>query len=143
MPWRRDAPFGGFSSTKPWLPLPQDHLERAVDQQDGEPGSVLSRSRRFLRWRAAQPALRTGTIELLDADEPVLALVRAQAGQRLLCVFNLAADVARFASPMALEPAPGHGFESSFEGGIITLPGYGAFFGTIRTDDEHGGGGNG
>jgi len=136
MPWRRDAPFGGFSTVKPWLPLPQDHLAAAVDAQERDAHSVLNRTRRFLRWRADQPALHAGTMELLDAQEPVLALVRASRAQRVLCVFNLAADSARYTSPMTVEPASDHGFEASLEGDCITLPGYGAFFGTIAADRE-------
>jgi alpha-glucosidase len=132
MPWRRDAPNGGFSSARPWLPLPQDHLARAVDRQETEPGSVLHRTRQFLHWRRDQPALRHGPIRFVDAPAPLLALERAEAGRRLLCLFNLGAEAARFVSPSAVEPATGHGFESGFEDGIITLPGYGAFFGFGR-----------
>jgi alpha-glucosidase len=143
MPWRRDAPFGGFSTVKPWLPLPQDHLARAVDRQEEDPRSVLARTRRFLRWRREQPALRTGAIRFVDAQAPLLVLERAHASQRLLCVFNLGAEAARFRSPMALEPVSGHGFEASFEGGIITLPGYGAFFGTTSPRQGHQGGNDG
>jgi alpha-glucosidase len=143
MPWRRDAPFGGFSTVKPWLPLPQDHLARAVDRQEEDPRSVLARTRRFLRWRREQPALRTGAIQFVDAQAPLLAFERAHASQRILCVFNLGAEPARFDSPMALEPASGHGFEARFAGDIVTLPGYGAFFGTVPPRQGHQGGNDG
>ena len=53
-------------------------------------------------------------------------------------MFNLGAEAARFTSPMTLEPALGHGFESSFEGGVVTLPGYGAFFGTVAGSSSRG-----
>lgn len=129
MPWRSDAPNGGFSSARPWLPLPQDHLARAVDRQRAEPQSVLHRTRQFLHWRRRQPALCSGAIRFVDAPAPLLALVREQPGQALLCVFNLGTEAARLVSPIAIEPVSGHGFESGFESGIITLPGYGAFFG--------------
>ncbi|MEM7026316.1 MAG: alpha-glucosidase, partial [Pseudomonadota bacterium] len=64
---------------------------------------------------------------------PILVVRRTRADQQLLCVFNLGADAARFVAPMALESLPGHGFQSDIQGGVITLPGYGAFFGTIRS----------
>jgi alpha-glucosidase len=143
MPWRSDASFGGFSSVKPWLPLPQDHLARAVDRQEDDPGSVLARTRRFLHWRREQPALRTGHIRFVDAPAPLLALVRAHARQELLCVFNLGAEAARFDSGMALAPAQGHGFDAGLDGATVTLPGYGAFFGTIPPRQGHQGGNDG
>lgn len=143
MPWRRDAPFGGFSSVKPWLPLPQDHLARAVDRQEDDPHSVLNRTRRFLHWHREQPALRTGDICFVDAPAPLLAFTRAHARQELFCLFNLGAEAARFSSPMALEPAQGHGFEARYEDGIVALPGYGAFFGTIPPGQRHQGGNDG
>lgn len=137
MPWRGDAPFGGFSSVQPWLPVPQDHLARAVDRQERDPRSVLNRSRRFLHWRREQPALCTGDIRFLDTQAPLLALVRAHPRQELLCVFNLGAEAARFESRMALEPASGHGFEAGIDGATVRLPGYGAFFATIPPRPEH------
>jgi alpha-glucosidase len=143
MPWRRDASYGGFSTVKPWLPLPQDHLLRAVDRQEDDPHSVLARTRRFLRWRRAHPALRAGSIRFVDAPPPVLALVRSEASQNLLCVFNLGTEAASWASPLACQPAPGHGFEASFEGGTITLPAYGAFFGTLQQGHGAQGGNDG
>jgi alpha-glucosidase len=143
MPWRCDAPNGGFSSARPWLPLPQDHLGRAVDRQAADPHSVLHRTRRFLHWRRAQPALRTGGIRFLDAPAPVLALVRDHPDQSLLCLFNLGAEPAHFAGPRSLEPALAHGFDAGVEDGTITLPGYGAFFGALRPDQDLRGGGHG
>jgi alpha-glucosidase len=143
MPWRRDAPFGGFSSVKPWLPLPQDHLARAVDRQEQDQRSVLSRTRRFLRWRREQPALLTGDIRFVDTPAPLLAFEREHARQRLLCVFNLGAETARFEASAAVEPAPGHSFEAGLEGGMITLPGYGAFFGTAPPRQGQQGGNDG
>jgi alpha-glucosidase len=104
---------------------------------------VLARTRRFLRWRREQPALRTGAIRFVDAQAPLLAFERAHASQRMLCVFNLGAEPARFDSPMALEPASGHGFEARFAGDIVTLPGYGAFFGTVPPRQGHQGGNDG
>ena len=38
MVWENGAQNGGFSSAKPWLPVPHDHLARAVDKQAGRPG---------------------------------------------------------------------------------------------------------
>ena len=144
MPWRRDAPFGGFSSVRPWLPLPQDHLARAVDRQEDDPHSVLNRTRRFLHWRREQPALRTGDIRFVDAPAPLLAFTRAQARQAAALRCSISAPSRRAsAARWLLEPRAGHGFEARYEDGIVTLPGYGAFFGTVLPGQRHQGGNDG
>ncbi|MGI9492824.1 MAG: alpha-glucosidase, partial [Geminicoccaceae bacterium] len=89
LPWSGGAPTAGFTHGKPWLPVPREHLTLAVDQQETAPNSVLARTRKFLHWRQAQPALLTGDIRFLEAEPPVLALIRKTTDQRLLCVFNL------------------------------------------------------
>jgi alpha-glucosidase len=131
MPWQGDAPFGGFSDVKPWLPLPDAHLALAVDRQLADPQSVVSSTRRILAWRKGQPALRLGSKRFLDAPAPILALVRAHAGEALLCAFNLGSAPARFTAPGRVEPLPEVGFTSALEGATIGLPGYGAFFGRL------------
>jgi alpha-glucosidase len=131
MPWQGDAPFGGFSDAKPWLPLPDAHLALAVDRQLADPESVLSCARRFLAWRKGQPALRVGSKRFMDAPAPVLALLRAHAGEALLCAFNLGPAPARCTAPGRVEPLPEAGFTSALEGTTIGLPGYGAFFGRL------------
>jgi alpha-glucosidase len=129
MPWRAAAPYAGFSEQRPWLPVPQDHLARAVDRQEADPGSVLQRTRRFLRWRREQPALLTGAVRFLDTPAPVLALTRTAGAQQVLGVFNLSPAPVALAAPLPCAALPGHGFEADFDGGRISLPGYGAFFG--------------
>ena len=50
MPWSHDKTNGGFSDTKPWLPVAVEHLEQAVDLQDRDPSSdalVLPRDGRL------------------------------------------------------------------------------------------------
>ncbi len=129
MPWAQAGPFGGFSAVKPWLPMPAAHLPLAVDRQEGDPGSVLSSTRRFLLWRRAQPALIRGGARFVEAPEPILALLREHGDDALLCVFNLGPEAVDFRSPAAVAPLEGHGFAAGFEDGVIKLPGYGAFFG--------------
>jgi alpha-glucosidase len=131
MPWRHDAAAGGFSTAKPWLPVPPDHLARAVDRQEHAPDSVLNRTRRFLRWRRDQPALLTGDIRFLDAEPPVIALVRRHQRQSLLCLFNLGPDATRFDSDLPVRAVRGHGFATDMAGQSVALPGYGMFFGTL------------
>jgi alpha-glucosidase len=89
MPWRADAPFAGFSPIEPWLPVPPEHVARAVDRQDGDPASTLTFFRHFLAWRKQHPVFRDGDIRFVDAPEPILAFERTLGDERRLVVFNL------------------------------------------------------
>ena len=131
MPWAGGGLAAGFTGGKPWLPVPVDHLDFAVDRQEGDLHSVLNRTRTFLHWRKAQPALLTGDIEFLRAEPPLLALIRETAEQRLLCLFNLGAAPSHFEAPSVLEPVPGSGFTAEVDASRIVLAGYGAFFGAL------------
>jgi len=89
MPWQSEETNAGFSTVKPWLPIPASHLPLAVDQQADVPDSLLAFYRRLLHWRRQQPALIQGEMRLLECHPEVLAFVRTAPGQTLLCVFNL------------------------------------------------------
>ena len=84
-----DAPGGGFtSSTTPWLPL-GDCAAVNVGRQIDDPGSMLSLYRRAIRARSASPALRVGTIRVIEqAPEGCLAFVREAPASRALAALN-------------------------------------------------------
>lgn len=135
LPWT-DAPLAGFSDATPWLPIPDDHLLRSIQAQEADSGSVLQATRRFLRWRKAQPALVHGDIRFLDSHEPVLAFLRHHGDTRLLVAFNLSATPVDWrlpaelrdtgATPVALDD---HGLLAGvLSGDGIRLPGRGSFF---------------
>lgn len=129
MPWTAAERNGGFSSARPWLPIPPQHLELAADRQIGDDGSVLSHYRRMLRLRRRHSALRTGDLTFLDAPEDVLAFARSLPGETLVCAFNFAPG----ARTLALPPggwvdllAP----DRRAVDGDLNLAAFGAFFGS-------------
>jgi alpha-glucosidase len=93
MPWTRGAAHAGFSTIaapgEPWLPLDPLHDGLSVDCQESDRDSTLTFARRMIALRQAHAALRCGNLIFLEAPEPVLAFVREDDGERLLCVFNL------------------------------------------------------
>ena len=99
MPWTMGAPNAGFSAAEPWLPLDPRHDALAVDIQLGDPASTLAFARRMIALRKARPALRTGTMRFLDAAPGILAFEREQAGDRVLCVFNLSGQPCEWTPP--------------------------------------------
>ncbi len=133
MVWERQAPNGGFSSARPWLPVPDAHLAMAVGAESRDEASVLAHYKRLLAFRRAHPALRTGTIRFVDAPEDVLAFVRAGSGETILCAFNLGREDARVTAPAALTPLAGTGFAATPEAdglSVMLKPGE-AFFGLL------------
>ena len=135
MPWRHDAPHAGFSAVEPWLPVGDAHVPLAVDRQLADPNSCLHATRRFLRWRQGQPALRRGTIRFLDAPPDCVVFIRVTSEVQMLVAFNLSASartvpVPPGAAPVAVE---GHGLGGRCDGGEIQLPPYSAYFGRLPT----------
>ena len=134
MPWQAGAPQAGFSAGTPWLPIPHEHLLRAVDQQADDPDSGYARVRRFLHWRRNEPAMREGGLRFLDAPEPILAFLREKHGEGILCLFNLSAQAQQLTPEILIGAAPHglgapvalRGFEAkaSADGGI-SLPPFG------------------
>jgi alpha-glucosidase len=130
MPWT-DTRDAGFSAGTPWLPVPDEHRALAVTRQEADPDSVLNGFRRFMRWRHAQPALRWGDIQFIDAAEPVLAFTRSLDGQTLAVFFNLGAAPVELALPMQgdMQIIEGHGLaQGQRDGDRLLLPAYGAWF---------------
>jgi alpha-glucosidase len=140
MVWDRAAPQAGFSTApRTWLPIAPEHVALAAHDQAREAGSLHGVYRRLLAWRRTQPALRGGSIELLAADDAVLAFVRRSADatvQPLLCAFNLGGTQARYDLPREFAaavpvpddlPLP----RCTLQGQTLVLPPYGVLFATL------------
>ncbi len=102
MVWDAGRAHGGFSTARPWLPVPYEHAVMAVDAQEADPHSILHHYRSTLAFRKAHPALRDGAMTFLDAPDGVLAFVRESDTERLLFVFNMSREVAAFVIPSNL-----------------------------------------
>jgi alpha-glucosidase len=130
MPWESNQ-SGGFSSAKPWLPVPHQHLALSVAAQERDETSALHGFRRLLAWRKQHPLLISGDIEFLAATNSVLAFRRFDDHGALLAAFNLSADEATLPLPhlQVAHAIGGHGLpEGSFANATLTLPGHGVAF---------------
>lgn len=67
---------GGFSTGKPWLPIPAAHLPLSVAAQEADPNSMLHHYRRALRLRRDHPALRDAPQTDMRAEGDVLSFAR-------------------------------------------------------------------
>jgi alpha-glucosidase len=100
MPWSK-APFSGFSTTEPWLPLNPDWRSRNVAEQGRDAGSLLSFYRAMLALRRAERCLTHGEYRTHAVSDHVLAFERSHRTERLRVVLNFSGD------PQAVERVEG------------------------------------
>ena len=97
IPWNENLPNAGFTQGHPWLPVSDG--SRAAAGQENDPDSVLNVYRAALEVRRNSAALRIGAIDFVDATEGVLAFVRSDHSEKILCVFNMVNAVRPFIFP--------------------------------------------
>ncbi|MET0137017.1 MAG: alpha-glucosidase family protein [Sphingobium sp.] len=111
IPWEAEGPYAGFSTAKPWLPVPDAHRPLALDRQAHDPASILATYRAAIAERKAHPALATGSLTFLASDdEDILAFVREGGGERLLCLFNFAREARKWTGEGATVDLPPLGY---------------------------------
>ena len=96
MPWD-GSPNAGFTTGEPWLPLNADWRTRNVAAEAADPGSMLSLYRRLIVLRRGSPALSLGEIEVLRAEDGVLAYERRSGEERMRVALNLTDQPRRMA----------------------------------------------
>ncbi|MBB6408229.1 alpha-glucosidase family protein [Mesorhizobium sangaii] len=132
MVWEAGADNAGFSTGKPWLPIPASHRARAVDVQNADTASVLAFYRSMLALRRGHPALVGGSIRFLDAEDEILAFIREDGGEKLLCVFNFAEEPAYWPLPLDTGAVVAiDGGTGVVEEGQISLSAIGCFLGQL------------
>ena len=91
LPWSREAPGFGFTSGRPWLPIPDTWATASVEAQEADPGSFLALYRSALALRRANHALRGGSLEWLDSPDDSLVFALTAGDERVVCAVNLGA----------------------------------------------------
>ncbi|MGW1426129.1 alpha-amylase family glycosyl hydrolase [Bradyrhizobium manausense] len=81
--------FAGFSETRPWLPLPEDHVRENVVNLDADARSILSLYKRLIALRRTCPPLVSGDYHPIAAQGDLLVYRREAAGRSLVIVLNL------------------------------------------------------
>jgi alpha-glucosidase len=135
MVWEHGNRNGGFTTGIPWLPVPTEHLSRAVDREEVDTASILAHYRRVLRFRREHPALRVGSIEFLDSgDSDLLTFLRRAGNEVLLCAFNFSGEPKRFAVSNAVGDVSSLDYPAEavdFSSGELVLPALGCFVGRV------------
>ena len=130
MPWEADQDNAGFSTGKPWLPVPQEHQTMAVSTQDDDPQSVLSHYRGALAFRSRHPVLKTGSMHFLDMPADILGFTRQGEGERMLFVFNMGRERRDVKLPKDMKVrkiVDMHGMSGQVEGDVVSVDPFDGF----------------
>jgi alpha-glucosidase len=92
----------GFTTAKPWLPIPSSYRTRNVDSQLRNKQSILWFYKSVLALRHKNAALLDGSYTALNEDDPnVLAYLRSYRKQKVLVVLNMSASEQKFTPDLA------------------------------------------
>ena len=92
MQWS-DGANAGFSTAKPWLPIPPSYKTHNVATESKDTGSVLSFYKQVLALRHKNEALMEGSYTALNGDDPqVLAYLRSNESGAVLVVLNMSGN---------------------------------------------------
>jgi alpha-glucosidase len=124
----------GFTTGKPWLPVPPTYRTHNVAVESKDPNSVLAFYKKVLKLRHTNAALLDGNYRAIDENDPnVLTYLRTYKDQSVVIALNMSGTPEHLALPagssaklLAATPnALAHGKE-------ISLPPYGVFIGQVE-----------
>jgi alpha-glucosidase len=85
-----NSPNAGFSTAKPWLPVPASYKTHNVESELENPESVLQFYKHVLALRHHEPALLDGDYVALNQDNPsVLSYVRRYKNEAVVVALNM------------------------------------------------------
>jgi alpha-glucosidase len=132
-----DTANAGFTTGKPWLPVPPTYKTHNVAAESKDADSVLEFYKHVLRLRHTNPALLYGNYTPINEDNPnVLSYLRLYKDRGVVVALNMA----KTPQKISLERKP-NGFTSAkklistggsaVHDGEVSLPPYGVFIGEL------------
>lgn len=132
-----NAPNAGFTTGKPWLPVPPTYKTHNVADETKDPNSVLSFYKKVLALRHTNQALLDGSYVPLNENDPhVLSYLRSYKDQVVLVALNMSGDPQKvnfelskngFSSATPLITSA----KSSVQGDVVSLEPFGVFIGQL------------
>jgi alpha-glucosidase len=101
-PMQWDAtPYGGFSASAPWLPLPDDFVHENVVNLEADTRSILNLYKALIRLRKRLPQLMSGDYLPIAAEGDLLIYRRQAEGEAVVVALNLGAEPVSLVSQAA------------------------------------------
>lgn len=127
IPWQHDVLNAGFSRTKPWLPVSENHVPLSANLQVSDPDSLYHYYKKLIALRKQYSVLSKGDLIDLEANEQVLQFVRENNEERLLCAFNLSNAATQIQIEDSVSLIEEHElFGASLSGKTLILPAWSA-----------------
>jgi alpha-glucosidase len=93
MQWTPGPEAGFTTSTHPWLPIPPSYLQYNVQTESQDADSIFTAYQKLLSLRKTDPALREGSYESIDNDNPyVFSFLRKSGNHVVLVSLNMSAN---------------------------------------------------
>lgn len=87
MQWNKER-YGGFSKTKPWLPMAAGFREDiTVEAQQKDKDSILNFYKKLIAIRKEYPVVAKGEISFLETEEDKVLIYQRSLGEQQLIVF--------------------------------------------------------
>lgn len=123
-----DSENGGFSPSRPWLPVNENYVRINARQQMADENSVFKFYQKLIALRKENPVLVHGDFELCCPEEgPVIAYTRSFDGVTWLAAHNFSGGTQRLACGRVNREAQvilGNYKEQAIEEGILELRAY-------------------
>jgi alpha-glucosidase len=142
MQWNASAQAGFTTSATPWLPIPPSASTYNVETESKDPNSTLSAYKRLLALRKSDPALRDGSYEAVNEDDPdVFAYLRRSGISTVLVALNMSGQPRTVAFRLGSKGLPGSSatplFSSPPRSGVlqldhVELPAFGALVASVK-----------
>jgi alpha-glucosidase len=86
-----ESPHAGFTtSTRPWIPIPAYASTYNVEAERKDAHSIFNAYRRLIALRRSEPAVRDGSYEAVDENNPyVFSFLRKSADETILVSLNM------------------------------------------------------
>jgi alpha-glucosidase len=90
MQWDSSGEAGFTVAARPWLPVPSSATQYNVEAESKDPESIFNAYKRLLALRKSEPALRDGTQENVNENDPnVFAFLRKSGDAAVLVALNM------------------------------------------------------
>jgi alpha-glucosidase len=127
----------GFTTGRPWLPIPSSYKTHNVEEESKDPSSVLEFYKRVLSLRHTNKALLYGSYAPINEDDPhVLSYLRIYKDQGVVVALNMSGAPQKVTLPLksngfASAKSLLNGSAAMLSGGKLSLPPYGVFIGQL------------
>src|SRR5579863_7602528 len=108
MQWDASAGAGFTSSARPWLPIPPNAKIYNVETESKDPNSIFNTYKKLLALRKTNSALRNGSQEDIDNDDPnVYAFLRRRGDATVLIALNMSPKAHKITLDLAAQGVHG------------------------------------